>query len=183
MGRAAPPNERIRFSPRVREQLEALWNASVAAGSERVACLGGQRDADGAVEVLRIELVPTEGADFANAPAAASLAQCRASAWLGTVHTHIATAQGIPYSAFSAPDRDVIARWEAQFRARGVFCVVYTDHDAYCEAGPTVSGEVRYRETATTAGPRPRCAAALAVLSASRRCRADSATEPSGAGS
>jgi hypothetical protein len=103
--------------------------------------------------VLRVELVPTEGADFANAPAAGSLAQCRPSAWLGTEHTHIATARGVPYTTFSAPDRDVIARWEARFRARGVFCVVYTDHDAYCEAGPTVSGEVPYRETAATAGP------------------------------
>jgi hypothetical protein len=180
-GRALTPNERIRFTPAAREQLAVLWNASIAAHSERVACLGGQRDTDGAVEVLRVEPVPTEGADFANAPAAASLARCRPSAWLGTVHTHIATAQGIPYVTFSAPDRDVIARWEARFGMQGVFCIVYTDRDAYCEAGPTVSGEVRYRETAAAGDLRARCTAALAVLSASRRCRADAATEPRGA--
>ena len=171
--RAVGPHERIRFSRAAREQLEALWNASVAGRSERVACLGGRRAGTGEVEVLRIEWVSTEGADIANAPAATSLAQCRPSAWLGTVHTHIVTAQGIPYTTFSAPDRDVIGRWEARFGVPGVFCVLYTDRDAYCEAGPAVAAEVRYRESATAASQWARCAAPLAVLSASRRCRSD----------
>jgi hypothetical protein len=147
-----------------------------------VACLGGRRSGDGAVEVLRVEWVATDQADVANAPAASSLAQCRPSAWFGTVHTHIVTAQGIRYTTFSAPDRDVIGRWEARFGMEGVFCVLYTDRDAYCEAGLAVSAEVRYRETATAASQWARCAAPLAVLSASRRCRADPDADSRAAG-
>ena len=120
----------------VRADLIALWDASVVANEERVACIGGTRGRDGVVRITRVYTLPVVSADSANAGAGPSLATCRPPAWFGTVHTHIITDPlGEPYTQFSSPDRDVIARWQRAWRTDGVFCLLYSEADAHCELG------------------------------------------------
>ena len=120
----------------VRADLIALWDASVVANEERVACIGGTRGRDGVVRITRVYALPVVSADSANAGAGPSLATCRPPMWFGTVHTHIITDPlGEPYTQFSSPDRDVIARWRHAWRTDGVFCLLYSEADAHCELG------------------------------------------------
>ena len=143
---------RFAVAPGAREELRALWDASVRENEERVACLGGERDGDGVVRITRIYPLLPASADSANAGAGPSLSTCRPPRWFGTVHTHIITSpNGEPYVSFSTPDRDVIARWQEAWRADGVFCLLFSEEDAHCEAGPRASADVSYgtREPAT----------------------------------
>jgi hypothetical protein len=91
-------------------------------------------------------LLAPSRADSANISAIASLRQCSAPHWLGTVHTHIAQFNGRPYTIFSAPDRYVMTLWRERWKTPGVFCILYSDLDATCELGNTVSGHVRYED-------------------------------------
>jgi hypothetical protein len=79
-----------------------------------------------------------------NASAAASIRDCGAPEWLGTVHTHIARFGGLPYVTFSAPDRGVMREWHSRWKVDGVFCVLYDEQHAYCEAGDDSSGDALY---------------------------------------
>lgn len=126
-----------------RGPLHELWEHSVSAKQERVACLGGRIDHD-VVYITRVELLAPSRADSANISALASLRECAAPTWLGTVHTHIATFHGLPFTIFSAPDRYVMMLWREKWKAPGVFCILYSDVDANCELGNTVSGHVQY---------------------------------------
>lgn len=132
--------------------LSALWSASVAAREERVACMAAVRRDDGwAITAIR-ELTPV-GADSMGISAVASLRECRPPEWMGTVHTHIATFGGIPYTTFSAPDRDVMTRWRKRWGTEGVFCILYSETMAHCEGEGDDSGDFAY-----SAGPPARSA-------------------------
>jgi hypothetical protein len=55
------------------------------------------------------------------------------------VHTHVALYDGAhPYARFSGADRGVNRLWWRRWDAEGMFCVLYSPTDAYCEIdGPT----------------------------------------------
>jgi len=151
---AATPSDPVgdsafRFSAEARGPLHDLWATSLAVKQERVACLGGYIDHD-VVHITRIEVLAPSRADSANISAIASLRECSAPGWLGTVHTHIAKFHGLPYTIFSAPDRYVMTLWRERWKARGVFCILYSDVDATCELGNAVSGHVQYEDAKRT---------------------------------
>ena len=130
------------FENRARISLQALWRTSDAAKQERVACIGGYQHAD-TTYITRVEPVSAD-ADSLQATAGASLQECRPPEWLGTVHTHVARIDGRPYVTFSGSDRAVMAAWHRQWQADGVFCVLYDDRRAHCEAGDDRSGDPVY---------------------------------------
>jgi hypothetical protein len=132
----------FQFSNAARAALQSLWQTSTDSKEEVVACIGGYRR-DGASIITKVEQVKTH-ADSMNASAAVSIRQCGAPEWLGTVHTHIARFGGLPYVTFSAPDRGVMREWHNTWKADGVFCVLYDDQHAYCEAGDESSGDALY---------------------------------------
>ncbi|HZW51656.1 MAG TPA: hypothetical protein VFF05_07340 [Rudaea sp.] len=133
----------FRIGAQARGPLHRLWENSLSVKQERVACLGGYIDHD-VVYITRIEVLAPARADSADISAVASLRECSAPTWLGTVHTHIARFHGLPYTIFSAPDRYVMTLWRERWKAPGVFCILYSDADANCELGNTVSGHVQY---------------------------------------
>ena len=98
-------------------------------------------DAD--FHITRVEQVSAD-ADSLQATAGASLEECRPPEWLGTVHTHVARIDGRPYVTFSGSDRAVMAAWHRQWQVDGVFCVLYDDRRAHCEAGDDRSGDPVY---------------------------------------
>jgi hypothetical protein len=130
------------FDSRARNALQTLWRTSDAAKQERVACIGGYQHAD-TTYITRVEQVSAD-ADSLQAAAGASLRECRPPEWLGTVHTHVARIDGRPYVTFSGSDRAVMAAWHRQWQTDGVFCVLYDDRRAHCEAGDDKSGDPVY---------------------------------------
>jgi hypothetical protein len=132
----------FQFTGAARTALQSLWRTSTNAKQEEVACIGGYRR-DGVSYITKVERVGTS-ADSMNASAAISLRECGVPEWLGTVHTHIAHFGGLPYVTFSAPDRGVMREWHNRWKADGVFCVLYDDQHAYCEAGDDSSGDALY---------------------------------------
>jgi hypothetical protein len=133
----------FRFDAAARDALRQLWSNSIGAKEERVACLGG-RVQDSVVYITRIEALESTGADSANISALTSIARCGPPAWLGTVHTHIAKFDGQPFIIFSQNDRRVMQRWQQAWKQEGVFCILYSDADANCEAGYRLSGQALY---------------------------------------
>jgi hypothetical protein len=141
----APAVSRFAVTAGARGALRELWETSVQGKAEMVACIGGTRGDNGVVRITRVLALVATAADSANAGAGPSLSACRPPHWFGTVHTHIITnAAGEPYVDFSTPDRDVMARWEQSWRAEGVFCLLYSDADAHCEAGARAAANVIY---------------------------------------
>jgi hypothetical protein len=134
--------ESFQFTSAARTALQSLWQTSTGHKQEEVACIGGYRHA-GVSYITRVERVRAS-ADSMNASASVSLRDCGAPEWLGTVHTHIARFGGLPYVTFSAPDRGVMREWHNRWKADGVFCVLYDDQHAYCEAGDESSGDALY---------------------------------------
>ncbi len=136
----ALPAGRFEFTEEAREQLRAMWRASGSAKQERVACLGGY-ERDGVWYLAMIELLASS-ADSLGVTAGASLEQCGPPRWLGTIHTHVALRDGMnPYPTFSGADRGIMRLWSQRWGHAGVFCVVYSDHDAHCEVeGELVGG-------------------------------------------
>ena len=141
----------FRFDGDARSSLQELWANSIAAKEERVGCIGGYRR-EGVAIITRVRLLVPEGADSSNVLAARSLTDCRPPNWFGTVHTHIAKFQGLPYVTFSAPDRNVIMLWHERWKIDGVFCVLYSDSAAHCESGTDASGDTTY-STSTAVKP------------------------------
>jgi hypothetical protein len=134
-GRRAP--RAFRFEPDAGAELRRLWSASLAARSERVACLAGEVRSD-TMRVTRI--LPLVGwGDSMAASAYSSLDACAPPMWQGTVHTHVALRDGQrPYSVLSGADRGVNTMWWRRWQTDGVFCVVFSPQDAYCELdGPS----------------------------------------------
>lgn len=137
-----PPVRRpaFHFSHEAGTALRELWEASLAAREERVACLASSIRND-TVFVSRIAPLEPEDADSMGISALASIDRCGPPEWSGTVHTHIAEyAGGLPSSRFSAQDRTAMRLWYDKWHADGVFCLVYSADDAHCEADGVVGG-------------------------------------------
>lgn len=134
------PQPAFRFSPEAGLGLRALWEQSVAAKQERVACLGAAIRNDTVFVDHILALAPQE-ADSMSISAAASVERCGPPEWQGTVHTHVAlyTAE-LPSKRFSAQDRGVMRQWYGRWNADGVFCVAYSTRDAHCEADGVIGG-------------------------------------------
>jgi hypothetical protein len=122
----------FRFEPDAQTELRRLWVVSSGTKAERVACLAGEIRHD-TVHVTRI-LPLTGWADSLGVSARQSLETCGPPRWQGTVHTHVALYDGAhPYARFSGADRGVNRLWWRRWNAEGMFCVLYSATDAYCE--------------------------------------------------
>lgn len=135
----------FRFDSSARAALQLLWQTSTGAYQERVACIGGYRR-DSVVYVTAVEPLGTPRADSADIGAGESIVRCGPPDWLGTVHTHIARFRGSPFVTFSRNDRRVMFLWRQAWKIEGVFCLLYSEWEAHCEAEPGVAGEVAYAE-------------------------------------
>lgn len=136
--RASEPT--FRFTREAGSALRALWQASLAAREERVACLASTISND-TVLVNRVLALEPEAADSMGISALASVEQCGPPEWSGTVHTHIALyTDDLPSTRFSAQDRTAMRLWYDRWHADGVFCVVYSQERAHCEADGVVGG-------------------------------------------
>jgi hypothetical protein len=134
------PQPAFRFSKSAGHDLQALWQQSVAAKQERVACLAATVRND-TVFVARIQALVADGADSMSISSEASIDHCGPPEWAGTVHTHVAAYDnGVPSTMFSAQDRGVMGRWYERWHSDGVFCLVYSAEDAHCEADGVVGG-------------------------------------------
>jgi hypothetical protein len=122
----------FRFEPNAQTELRRLWLESSDAKTERVACLAGEIVRD-TVRVTRI--LPLVGrADSLGVSAGRSLEKCGPPRWQGTVHTHVALRSGgEPYARFSGADHGVNRLWWRRWSTEGIFCVLYSATDAYCE--------------------------------------------------
>jgi len=141
----AVPSATFRFSPDAGAALKTLWQASLQAHEERAACLGAVVRHD-TVFVRSILPLPPEAADSMAISATASIERCGPPDWAGTVHTHIAAYDGDrPSARFSGQDRVVQRMWYDRWHSDGVFCVVYSEQDAHCEADGVVGGIRRSR--------------------------------------
>jgi hypothetical protein len=130
----------FRFSREAGQSLRTLWQASLAAREERVACLASVTRAD-TVLVTRVHPLEPQDADSLGISATASVDQCGPPEWSGTVHTHIALyTDDLPSTKFSAQDRIAMRLWYDRWHANGVFCVIYSRQDAHCEADGVVGG-------------------------------------------
>jgi len=137
---APPPAPPFRFAPAAGQAIRALWEESVAAQAERVACLGAKVE-DGVVLVARVLPLAAESADSMGISAEGSIERCGPPEWAGTVHTHVAAYdERGPSRRFSGQDRTVMRMWYDRWQADGVFCVVYSERDAHCEADGVVGG-------------------------------------------
>jgi hypothetical protein len=134
------PRAAFRFSREAGRALRALWEASVAAREERVACVASTIRND-TVFVTRVEPVESEEADSLGISAMASVERCGPPDWSGTVHTHIAFyTDDQPSTRFSAQDRIAMRLWYDRWHADGVFCLIYSATTAHCEADGVVGG-------------------------------------------
>lgn len=130
----------FRFTREAGTALRHLWRTSRAAREERVACLASTIRND-TVWVNRVDPVESEAADSLGISARASVERCGPPEWSGTVHTHIALyTDDLPSTKFSAQDRIAMRLWYDRWHADGVFCVVYSEEDAHCEADGVVGG-------------------------------------------
>ena len=144
--------DQFRFSPAAKAQLHGLWVESIRAKQERVACLGGTV-ADHIVNVATIRQLVSETRDSTQIVARESIRICRPPEWLGTVHSHIATFNGLPYVTFSPNDRIVMSLWHREWKESGVFCVLYTRSAAHCELGEEISGDPIYGDDVDDSSP------------------------------
>jgi hypothetical protein len=130
----------FRFTREAGAALRNLWEASVTARQERVACLASTIRND-TVLVTRVAPLETEDADSMGISAVESVEQCGPPDWSGTVHTHIVLySEDLPSKRFSAQDRIAMRLWYDRWRTDGVFCVVYSPQNALCEADGVVGG-------------------------------------------
>ena len=141
----------FRIATDARSALRGLWDSSIGSKEERVACIGGRRI--GGVAYITKVMTLEAPADSAHVSAVSSLNECRPPEWFGTVHTHIARFNGLPFVTFSADDRNVISIWRGRWKHDGVFCILYTEADAYCEAGTDFGGDTAYIETRIAPAP------------------------------
>ncbi len=149
-----------------RDVLQDLWSESIQVKEERVACIVGFVKG-GVFHLTGAEPVPTEMADSLHVSPRPSLERCGPPEWNGTVHTHIATfrthlfgsqisrtmglrvrppAAPQRYSTLSQADRAVMGMWRAKWEAEGVFCILYSRSEAYCEYGTELNGDTFYAD-------------------------------------
>jgi hypothetical protein len=128
------------FSREAGSALRDLWEASVAAREERVACLASTIRND-TVFVSRVRPLKPEDADSLGISAVASVEECGPPEWSGTVHSHIALyTEDLPSTKFSAQDRIAMRLWYDRWHSDGVFCLIYSRQNAHCEADGVVGG-------------------------------------------
>jgi hypothetical protein len=136
----AGPKAEFRFSSGAGASLRTLWEESLAAREERVACLAADITGD-TVLVSRILRVEPDGADSMGVSATASVEHCGPPEWSGTVHTHVALyTDDSPSRRFTGQDRTVKRKWYDRWRSDGEFCVVYSEKSAHCEADGVAGG-------------------------------------------
>ena len=124
---------RFSFAPDATALLHQLWNESATEKREHVACLAGEVRED-SVRVTRVKLLEVGRADSLGVSAQSSIDTCGTPDWMGTVHTHIARYDGEhPYPNFSGSDRGIMLLWWRRWQVKGMFCVLYSDTDAFCE--------------------------------------------------
>ncbi len=134
------PKAEFRFSEGAGASLRTLWEESLAAREERVACLAAAIRGD-TVFVSRILPIEPDGADSMGVSATASVEHCGPPEWTGTVHTHVALyTDDSPSRRFSGQDRTVMRMWYDRWRSNAVFCVVYSKQSAHCEADGVAGG-------------------------------------------
>jgi hypothetical protein len=139
-GTSATREPAFRFTREAGTALRDLWEASVAAREERVACLASTIRND-TVFVTRIRALDPEDADSLGISALASVEECGPPEWSGTVHTHIALyTDDLPSTRFSAQDRIAMRLWYDRWHSDGVFCLIYSRENAHCEADGVVGG-------------------------------------------
>ena len=120
--------------------LREMWQKSLAAREERVACLASFIRND-TVFVTDIALLEPEDADSMGISATRSVEECGPPRWSGTVHTHIALyTDDLPSTRFSGQDRIAMRLWYDRWKSDGVFCLIYSVRDAHCEADGVVGG-------------------------------------------
>ena len=123
----------FRFDPDASPLLHQLWQSSVGAKAERVACLAATLESD-TVRISDVLPLGPARSDSLGVSASASLETCGPPRWRGTVHTHVALRDGQrPYSLFSGADRGVMMMWWHRWQADGVFCLLYSENDVICE--------------------------------------------------
>ncbi|MEA2725277.1 MAG: hypothetical protein QOH59_3048 [Gemmatimonadales bacterium] len=129
----APVPSAFRFEPGARPELHRLWDASLSAKAERVACLAGSIDSD-TVRISRVLPLEVGASDSLGVSAGASLDTCGPPSWRGTVHTHVALRDGRqPYSLFSGADRGIMMLWWRRWQEDGIFCLLYSAEEVICE--------------------------------------------------
>lgn len=134
------PGAGFRFSAEAGAALRALWEESVGAHQERVACLAADIRGD-TVFVERVLRLEPDAADSMGVSATHSIERCGPPEWDGTVHTHVALyTDESPSRRFSGQDRTVMRMWYDRWRSDGVFCVAYSERSAHCEADGVVGG-------------------------------------------
>ena len=139
-GAQAASSASFRFSAEAGAALKALWEESVEAHQERVACLAADIRGD-TVFVSRVQRVSPEAADSMGVSATTSIEQCGPPEWDGTVHTHVALyTDDSPSQRFSVQDRTEMKMWYDRWHADGVFCVAYSEQSAHCEDDGSVGG-------------------------------------------
>jgi hypothetical protein len=112
----------------------------VAAKAERAACLGARVRGDSVVVERVLPLLPQD-ADSMGISAQESIDKCGPPQWSGTVHTHVALyTEEAPSRHFSGQDRVAMSLWYDRWHADGVFCVVWSERDAHCEADGVAGG-------------------------------------------
>lgn len=113
-----------------------LWDASVAARREFVACLGGRLEGD-TVFVTAILPIEAAQADSLTAEALGSIERCGPPEWIGTIHSHIrSTDDDAPSPHFSPSDRAVMSAWVRRWGQQGAFCLLDSGSSAQCEVSP-----------------------------------------------
>lgn len=123
----------FRFEPSARPKLLQLWEASLSAKAERVACLAGSIDGD-TVRISFVLPLDVGPSDSLGVSAGASLDICGPPSWRGTVHTHVALRDGRrTYSLFSGADRGIMMLWWRRWREDGIFCLLYGAEEVICE--------------------------------------------------
>ena len=136
----------LAVAPDAQAALRSLWRASVAARAERVACLASVVDGD-TLRITRVNPL-TAGADSLAVSAGSSIELCGPPEWQGTVHTHIALAEGQrAHAQFSGADRGVMLMWWQHWQMDGTFCLLYAENEAHCEidgAGLIILPSTRY---------------------------------------
>jgi hypothetical protein len=134
----------VRFAPQARAALYALWEESTTAHQERMACIRAYRY-NGAIYVTNAKPAAFEYADSVRIKIDPSA--CGAPAWNGHAHTHIARFNGQPLVTFSTVDRMLMAWWRKTWKAEGLFCVLYSKSQAYCEYEASINADAIYSST------------------------------------
>jgi hypothetical protein len=123
----------FRFEATARPALHLLWQESIGAKAERVACLAGTIESD-TVRITDVYPLQPGYSDSLGISAGTSLELCGPPDWRGTVHTHVALRDGRqPYSLFSGADRGIMMLWWRRWKVDGIFCLLYSADEVICE--------------------------------------------------